>query len=73
MNLTCEIASHAEAIQLEATRIIAKNLALSKDDLEQSAAFLALAVARLRGIAKMLPEVVSVRLGGVVGNPEGLR
>lgn len=68
-SITCEISSHAEAIQLEATRIIAKNLCLCREELEQSAAFLALEVARLRGLAQSLPEGVSVRLGGVVGNP----
>lgn len=72
-SITCEISSHAEAIQSEATRILAKNLCLSKSELEASAELLALSVARLRGLAKSLPEVDSVGLGTLVGNPEGLR
>jgi hypothetical protein len=60
-SLTLQIAEHAASIAEEAHRVSAMNLALTREDLELAAAFIALSASTLSGLAKMLPEGVPAR------------
>lgn len=66
--MTVQIADHCEAIRAEAVRLLGKNLALTRDELEASADLLRLEAAKLSGLAKSLPAAVSVRKEGVLAD-----
>lgn len=67
MSITLQIADHCEAIRAEAVRLLGKSLALTRDELEDSADLLRLEAAKLSGLAKSLPAGVCVRKEGVLG------